>query len=552
MPATISIFDTTLRDGSQGEDVAFSVDDKLRIAHRLDDFGVDYIEGGWPGSNPKDIAFFERARSVEWHHATITAFGATRRADRTVEEDPNLQALVKSGAAAVAIFGKCWLLHVTDALGILPETNLTLIEESVAYLKQYGREVIFDAEHFFDGYKDNPDYALSALLAAQRAGADMLVLCDTNGGTLTSEIARIVAAVKIQVDTPLGIHAHNDGGLAVANSIAAVENGCVHVQGTINGLGERCGNADLCTVIPNLQLKLHHHCIDSANLERLAPLSRFVSEVANMTQASSLPYVGKSAFAHKGGVHVSAVRKNALTYEHIRPEQVGNMRRVLVSDLSGRANVLAKAEERCIDLGPYQDQLPAIVNRIKVLEHDGYQFEAAEGSFELLIRKMTGQWTEPYHLEGFRVMAEKDGDTNPRTEVSIRLNVCGETEHTASEGMGPVHALDQALRKALARFYPDIDTMRLIDYKVRVLTGKAGTRSRVRVLITSATEEEQWCTVGVSENILEASWQALTDSFSIFLMKRGAADMRLTIPPITQGGDYAETDSDFRHNFTRR
>jgi len=548
----IAVFDTTLRDGAQGEEIAFSVEDKLRIARRLDEFGVAYIEGGWPGSNPKDIAFFERAANMDWAKAKITAFGATRRADRTVGADASLQALVASNAPVVALFGKSWLLHVTEVLKITPQENLALIADSIAYLKAQGREVIFDAEHFFDGYQDNAAYALSVLKTAEAAGADVLVLCDTNGGSRPSAVGRFVTAASKVVKTPLGIHAHNDCGLAVANTVAAVEHGAVHVQGTVNGLGERCGNADLCAVIPNLQLKMQRHCVAASSLPQLASLSRFVGEVANVAQSSSRPFVGRSAFAHKGGVHVNAVRKNSRTYEHIHPEAVGNVRRVLVSDLSGRANILAKAEERQIDLAPFQDRLPAMVRRLKALEHDGYQFEAAEDSFELLIRKMTGQWAEPYTLEGFRVMAERDGEKPPRTEASIRLNVCGEVEHAAAEGLGPVHALDRAIRKALLRFYPEISAMRLVDYKVRVLTGKAGTRSRVRVLITSATEENQWCTVGVSENILEASWQALTDSFSTFLMKRGAADVRPKFPPSPKGGSDAQTDFDFRYHTARR
>ncbi len=516
----IKIFDTTLRDGSQGEKVAFSVEDKIRIAKRLDEFGIHYIEGGWPGSNPKDGLFFKKAQSIPFKQARLVAFGSTCRANHNVKEDANLQALLAASTPAVSIFGKSWLLHVHKALRISPELNLKLIETSVAYLKEQGREVIYDAEHFFDGYKDDPEYALQTLWAAEWGGADVLVLCDTNGGTLPHEIGKIIDEIKPKLSTPLGIHAHNDAELAVANTLVAVAHGCEHVQGTINGLGERCGNANLCSVIPDLQIKQNYYCIPEENLSRLTALSHFVSELANLTHPHNLPYVGKSAFAHKGGVHVSAVMKEARTYEHIQPHQVGNHRRVLVSDLSGRSNVLYKADELKIDLRPYANKLPEIVQKLKQLENEGYQYEAAEGSFKLLLKKMTEDWQDYFQLEGFRVIIEKNAEGPPRSEATIRLKVNSYIEHTAAEGNGPVHALDKALRKALAKFYPEIKEMQLSDYKVRVLNEKEATAARVRVLIDSSSPDGSWGTVGVSENIIEASWQALMESFSYFLMQK--------------------------------
>lgn len=516
---TIEIFDTTLRDGTQGEKVAFSSDDKVRIAERLDDFGIDYIEGGWPGSNPKDMEFFEKVKDKTFRHAKIVAFGSTQRVGHRAEDDKNLQLLVAADTPVTCIFGKSWILHVEEALRITPEENLEIIRDSVAFLKSHGKEVIYDAEHFFDGYKADPEYAVQTLQAAAEAGADRLVLCDTNGGSLPSEVARIVKEVKAQVHTTLGIHAHNDSELAVANSLAAVDAGCEHVQGTINGYGERTGNANLCSIIPNLQLKGEYRCVSDAQLPRLTALSHFVSEVANLTHPGNLPFVGKSAFAHKGGIHVSAVMKNVKTYEHIEPEAIGNQRRVLVSDLSGKSNVLYKAEELDLDLNDNKEQIGKIVTRLKEMENNGYQFEAAEASFELLVKKMTHEWQDYFSLEGFRVMIEKNSSDAPRAEASIRMKVNGVTEHTAAEGNGPVNALDKALRKALDRFYPEIGKMHLADYKVRVLNEKAATGAKVRVLIESSCNGDTWGTVGVSENIIEASWQALIDSFSYYLAK---------------------------------
>ncbi len=514
----IRIFDTTLRDGTQGEKVSFSAEDKLRIAERLDQFGVDYIEGGWPGSNPKDMEFFERVKGRDFRNAKIVAFGSTRRPGNTPEGDPNLAAMIEAGTPAISLFGKSWLLHVREALRITPEENLEMISSSIRFLKSHGKEVIYDAEHFFDGYKHDPEYALQTLRAAEEAGADTIVLCDTNGGTFPDEVSRIVGEVRKVISTELGIHAHNDCELAVANSIAAVEAGCRHIQGTINGYGERCGNANLCSIIPNLQLKQSWNCVPEEQLVNLTSLSRFVSEVANLNPDNKLPYVGRSAFAHKGGIHVSAVMKNEHTYEHVPPESVGNMRRVLVSDLSGKSNIQYKSQELGIDLEKYADRVPQIVQRLKELESKGFQFEAAEASFELLVKQMTEPWKEFFTLEGFRVIVEKDAGGEVRSEATLRLICNGNMEHTAAEGNGPVHALDQALRKALRKFYPHITDVQLHDYKVRVLNEKDGTGAGVRVLIDSGDDGGSWSTVGVSQNIIDATWQALCDSFNYYLL----------------------------------
>lgn len=520
MNKTINIFDTTLRDGTQGEKVAFSAEDKLRIAQQLDSFGIDYIEGGWPGSNPRDMDFFELAADTVFKHARIVAFGSTCRAGSPPEEDRNLQLLVEAGTPAVSIFGKSWLLHVEKALQITAEQNIGIIRDSVRFLKQHDKEVIYDAEHFFDGYKSDPAYALSTLKAAEEAGADTVVLCDTNGGTLPYQVGEIVAEVYKQVDIPVGIHAHNDCELGVANAMEAVQSGCDHVQGTINGYGERCGNTNLCSLIPNLQLKQDYECIPAEKLEDLTALSRFVSELANLNPDIRQPYVGRSAFAHKGGIHVSAVMKNKETYEHIRPSQVGNSRRVLVSDLSGRSNISYKAEQLGLELDKYGDNVSEIVQKLKELENKGFQFEAAEASFELLVKRMTGIWEEFFELEGFRIIVEKNVSGSSRTEATLRLKVNDQVEHCAAEGNGPVHALDKALRKALCKFYPEISNMHLNDYKVRVLNEKDGTGADVRVLIDSAERGKSWGTVGVSHNIIDASWQALTDSFCYYLAQQ--------------------------------
>ena len=517
--STVKLFDTTLRDGSQSESISFSLEDKLHIAKKLDEFGIHYIEGGWPGSNPKDVLFFKKAKEETFKQAKIVAFGSTKHAKNKVENDPNILALLEAETPAVSVFGKTWVFHVEKALRVTKQQNLDMIRESVAFLKANRKEVIFDAEHFFDGYKDDPDYALETLKVAETAGADVLVLCDTNGGSLTNEIAEIVKVVKKKMTTPLGIHAHNDSGLAVANSLTAVQNGCVHVQGTINGYGERSGNANLCTVIPNLQLKAGYACIPSENMAKITALSHYVSEIANLVHPNNMPFVGKSAFAHKGGIHVSAVMRDSASYEHITPETVGNKRRVLVSDLSGKSNIVFKADELGVDLESDTDKIPEIVRQLKQLEHEGYEFEAAEGSLELLIKKLKNEYRNYFNLQGFRILIEKNESDEIRSEATVRMIVNDLVEHTASEGVGPVNALDNALRKALINFYPEIDDMHLSDYKVRVINANAATSAKVRVLIESSDEKKTWNTVGVSENIIEASWQALTDSISYYLMK---------------------------------
>ena len=536
MPKTIRIFDTTLRDGTQGEKVSFSAEDKFRIAKKLDEFGIHYIEGGWPGSNPKDMAFFEKAKRHSFKNAKVVAFGSTCRAGNKPEEDPNLKAMIEAGTPAVSMFGKTWLLHVTDALGITSEQNLEMISGSVAHLKKMGKELIYDAEHFFDGYKCDPDYAIKTLLAAEASGADVLVLCDTNGGTLPHEVSRIVTEVKEKVNTSLGIHTHNDCELAVANSLAAVEAGAVHVQGTVNGYGERCGNANLCSVIPNLQLKMDYSCIPDDSMRQLTTLSKFVSELGNLAPDNKQPYVGKSAFAHKGGVHVSAVMKNAETYEHVEPEMVGNNRRVLVSDLSGKSNVSYKSEELGFQFDKKSPESTKIVQRLKSLENEGYQYEAAEASFELLVKQLTEAAPEFFKLEGFRVIMERNGSGESRSEATIKVRVNDQVELSAAEGNGPVHALDAAIRRALCEFYPEIQSMKLQDYKVRVLNEKDGTGAKVRVLIDSAKEGRSWGTVGVSENIIDASWQALSEGITYYLMNENSKPkQKLGLADLSQG-----------------
>ena len=513
---TIELFDTTLRDGTQGEHVTLSARDKERIARRLDAFGIDVIEGGWPGSNPKDQAFFDAARDVEWQTASICAFGSTRHASNTPAGDPNLQAVLDAETATASIFGKSWTLHVEQALGVSCDTNLKLIRSSVAHLREHGKRVIYDAEHFFDGYADDPAYALETLHAAEEAGADTLVLCDTNGGTLPHDIRRITETVRDTVDGRLGIHAHDDGGCATANTLAAVRAGARHVQGTLNGLGERCGNANLCTVIPALQLKLGADCVPPERLSELVDLSRFADEVANLAPADGAPYVGRSAFAHKGGVHVSAVMKEPATYEHVAPAVVGNRRRALVSDLSGRSNVRYKAEEMGLSL---QDgEAREAVDRIKELEHLGYEFQGAEASFELLLRSIRDDVPDFFRLERMRVWSDQGDDGTQTVEASLALHVRDERTLAVAEGNGPVDALSNALRKGLQSFYPHLDAVRLTDYKVRVLTPQDGTAATVRVLIEHGDGTTTWNTVGVSANILDASWQALADGMRYVLL----------------------------------
>ncbi|MFT9848156.1 citramalate synthase [Aneurinibacillus sp. REN35] len=530
MNTQVFIYDTTLRDGTQGEGVSLSVDDKLKIAKKLDQLGVHYIEGGWPGSNPKDMEFFHKAKELRLTHAKITAFGSTRRFGVAAEADANLNMIIESGVEAVAIFGKSWDFHVTEALGTTLEENLNMIYESVRFLKEKGLEVIYDAEHFFDGYKQNQDYALATIQRAADAGADWLTLCDTNGGSLPHEISEIVACVRKTINTPVGIHCHNDGELAVANSLAAVAAGATQVQGTINGFGERCGNANLISIIPNLQVKLGYCCVPEAQLKQLTNTSRYVYEIANIMPPNTQPFVGQSAFAHKGGMHVSAILKAAETYEHIKPEVVGNTRRVLVSELAGQSNLLFKAQELNIDLDKNTPEGRAIIQRVKELEHQGYQYEGAEASFELLVRKGLGEYEEVFTVESFKVLMEKVGEQDAVTEATVKVKVNDKIVHMVAEGNGPVNALDNALRKAVESFFPDINEMYLTDYKVRVLSEQDATASKVRVLIESTKEgESSWSTVGVSANVIEASWEALLDSMRYALMGRleEAADIRL-------------------------
>ena len=520
MRRLIKIYDTTLRDGTQGEGVSFSMEDKVRLTTRLDALGIHYIEGGWPGSNPKDLRFFRRMQDVMLKHAKLAAFSMTRRAGGTAEADPNMQALLDAGAPVATIVGKSWDFHVTHALDTTPDENLAMIADTIAYLRPRVEEVMFDAEHFFDGFRANRDYALATLRAAEAAGAHWLVLCDTNGGTLPHELTAILRVVKTHVRTPLGIHVHNDTECAVANSLAAVEEGVGQVQGTMNGFGERCGNANLVSVIPSLVLKLGLDCIPEPNLRELRDVSRFVSELANRKPWSSQPYVGDSAFAHKGGMHVSAVQKHPETYEHVDPEAVGNHRRVLVSELSGRSNILWKAREYGIDLDHETPDSRRILDQLKALEDQGFQFEGAEASFELLMERALGRHKPYFELDAYRVIVEEQNvDAEPVAEATVRVRVKGILEHTAAAGNGPVDALDHALRKALEEFYPNLKAMRLLDYKVRILDESKGTAAKTRVLITSGDGEESWGTVGVADNIIEASWQALVDSIEYKLRR---------------------------------
>lgn len=514
----IMIYDTTLRDGTQGEKVAFSVEDKLKVAKLLDDFGVDYIEGGWPGSNPKDMEFFRRVQGVSFRHAKIVAFGSTRRPNVKVEEDSILHSLIEAKTEAVTIFGKSWDFQVTSALNTTLEENLQMIEESVAYLKSHNLEVIYDAEHFFDAYKENPDYALETLRAAVRGGADILTLCETNGGALPWEMEEIITAVKKEIPAILGVHTHNDGEMGVANSLTAVKAGVEMVQGTINGYGERCGNANLSSIIPGICLKMKRECLLPDSLVRLTELSRSISELANLSLNEGQPYVGKSAFAHKAGIHVSAIRKNPRTYEHLDPALVGNERRILISELSGKSNILYKAEEFGLDKDKEVTQ--NVLQAVKKLENQGYQFEGADASLELLMKREAGLVKEPFALQNFRIIIERNSSGELLSEVTIKVDVNGEIIHTAAESYdGPVNALDKALRKALETVYPELSNVHLNDYKVRVLEERVGTSAQVRVLIESGDEQTTWDTVGVSRNIIEASWEALVDGIKYGLIK---------------------------------
>ncbi|KKM11709.1 transferase [Clostridiales bacterium PH28_bin88] len=524
----VYLYDTTLRDGTQGEGISLSVEDKLKIAAKLDYLGVDYIEGGWPGSNPKDLEFFRRARTLPLCHARLTAFGSTRRPGCAVHLDPNVRALVQAGTRVVALFGKTWDLHVTEALGTTLAENLAMIRETVKFLKDHGLEVIYDAEHFFDGYRHNPGYAMDTLMAAREGGADWLVLCDTNGGSLPQQVDHLVTEVAGQVGGPLGIHAHNDGELAVANTLAAVAAGVRQVQGTVNGWGERCGNANLCSIVPNLELKMGMQALPQGHVVRLTEVSRYINEIANVVQHGNQPFVGASAFAHKGGIHVSAVLKNAATYEHVSPEAVGNRRRVLVSELAGAGSLRYKAAEMNIDIASEESR--NLVEEVKRLEHQGYQFEGAEASLELLMRKARGEYAPGFHLESFKVLVEKRAGEHTVSEAMLKVRVGDAVVHTAADGNGPVNALDNALRKALEQFYPVIRRMHLTDYKVRVLDEKDGTEAKVRVLIESRDPESAWSTVGVSQNIIEASWEALIDSMDYALLKEGRTQDQPPVP----------------------
>ncbi|MDI6758257.1 MAG: citramalate synthase [Candidatus Omnitrophota bacterium] len=518
MPKVI-LYDTTLRDGSQGEGISYSVTDKIGIAKELDKLGIPYIEGGWPGSNPKDMEFFQKMAKTRLKNARLTAFGSTRKANTKAANDSNLKAIIKSGAKVVTIFGKTWDLHITDVLKTTLLENLNMIKDSIGFLVSNGLLVFYDAEHFFDAYKANKEYSINCLLAAQGSGAKAIVLCDTNGGTLTSEIAKITEEIRPQIKIWLGIHCHNDAGLAVANSIAAIQSGADMVQGTINGYGERCGNADLIPIIGNLKIKLNSDCIDSSKLKDLTRVSHFVSEISNMKQLTNQPYTGASAFAHKGGVHINAVMKNPKTYEHIDPGLVGNRRRILVSELAGKTGILIHARNLELNLSKEDPKTKKVLKLIQTLENQGYHFEAAEASFELLMKRALKKYKRFFDLEGFRVVVEKQLDKKITSEAIIKLRVKGAKEHTAAEGDGPVNALDNALRKALKDFYPALSKMHLSDFKVRVLDEKAGTAARVRVLIQSQDETDTWSTIGVHENIIEASWQALVDSVEYKLLK---------------------------------
>jgi 2-isopropylmalate synthase len=516
----IETYDTTLRDGAQAEDIAFSVEDKLRITEKLDELGLHYIEGGYPGANPKDSEYFRKAADLKLANSELVAFGSTHKPGQKPGRDRTVKAILDSGVMTATIFGKTWDFHVKHALKVSLRENLDLIHDTVHYLKKRLDKVFFDAEHFFDGFKRNEEYAIKCLEAAAEAGSECLVLCDTNGGTLSEEVRSITRSVRKNLKVSLGIHAHNDSECAVANSIIAINAGAVHVQGTINGLGERAGNANLCSVIPDLQLKLGLRCITDEQMSRLREISRFVNEIANIRHFKRQPFVGDSAFAHKAGMHVSAIQKSPETYEHIKPELVGNSQRVLVSDLAGKSNIIRKAKDFGINLDPKSPQVQDIVAELKNLENQGFQFEGAEASFELLMKKALGLHRKFFELIGFRVLIENKKEGEPHiNEATIMLKVGGKVEHTAATGNGPVNAIDNALRKALNKFYPELKEVRLLDYKVRVLSTGKGTAANVRVLIESGDGRIKWGTVGVSEDVVEASYQALVDSIEYKLLK---------------------------------
>ena len=519
MKPEVEIYDTTLRDGSQGEGINFSVVDKLRIAEKLDAFGVHYIEGGWPGSNPKDLEFFAQACRRKWKSAKIAAFSMTRRKGVAVEKDDLMRQILEAETPVVTIVGKTWLLHVTEVLRAKPDENLAMIADTIRFLKNHGKTVIYDAEHSFDGYKDEPEYALSTWQAAEKAGADCIALCDTNGGCLPAEIARITAAARTKLNTRIGIHTHNDCGVGVANAIAGLEAGATHVQGTINGYGERTGNCNLTSIIPLVHFKMKKAGVPAESLPKLRELSEFVDEIANMRHDPRQPWIGQTAFAHKGGMHVHAIDRVARSYEHISPEAVGNFRRVLVSDMSGRTNILMKSRELGFKLKLETPELKSITTRIKELESQGYEFEAAEGSLALLIGKTLAHRQLPFTVEGYHVSIRSSG-TASVCEATVKVRVGNETAHTVADGDGPVNALDGALRSALSRFFPQLRKVQLTDYKVRILDGVAGTAAKTRVLITSSDSRRDWGTVGVSENIITASLAALVDSMEYALMQK--------------------------------
>ena len=519
MKNLVEIYDTTLRDGTQGEGVSFSVADKLRVAEKLDAFGVHYVEGGWPGSNPKDIEFFKQAAKRKWRNTQIAAFGSTRRKKIAAKDDPQVKLLVAAKTPVVTLFGKTWLLHVKEVLRTTPKENLAMIADTIRFLKKKGKKVIYDAEHALDGYKDDPEYAMATWLAAEEAGADFVVLCDTNGGSLPSEVAAITAAAREKLSCNIGIHTHNDIGLGVANALVAVDAGATQVQGTINGYGERTGNCNLISVIPNISLKMGKRSIPAAQIRKLRDLSRFVDEVANLMPDRRQPWVGATAFAHKGGMHVNAVQKLAQSFEHATPDAVGNKRRILVSDLAGRSNIVMKAQEMGIRVNNHTPQLTSILAKVKEQEHLGYDYEGAEGSLALLIHKALGRVEPTFQLEAFHVSMHGDGVEHV-CEATVKVRVGDKTAHTVADGDGPVNALDQALRNALRGFYPVLKQVKLTDYKVRILNGGTGTAAKTRVLLESTDGKERWYTVGVDENIIEASLQALLDSIEFRLLKK--------------------------------
>ena len=514
----IKLYDTTLRDGAQSKGISFSLEDKLKIAKKLSEIGIHYIEGGWPGSNPKDINFFKEVKKLNLGKSKIAAFTSTRRANTKVEDDISLKRSLESQVPVMTIFGKSWKLHVTDVLKTSEEENLRMIEDSVRLFKKHGKEVIYDAEHFFDGFKDNSPYALKTLKAAVKGGADCVVLCDTNGGTLPSQITLITKKVKEEINCEVGIHTHNDNGMATANSIIAVENGATHIQGTINGLGERCGNADLITIIPNLQLKMGIKCLTKENLAKLTELSLYIDEIANLIPVNNRPFVGETAFAHKGGMHVDAVKKNTATFEHINPVLVGNKRKILASELSGKATIFLKTKELGINLDEKDPRIITLLNRLKELEHAGYHFEAADASLELFIKKTLKQYKKLFELKDFAVQITNQNN-KLSSEATMKLKVGEKEEHSTSTGDGPVDALTNALMKALIKFYPSLKGAELVDYKVRIINPEAGTAAKTRVLIQFRDHKHTWATIGVSTNIIEASWEALMDSIEYKLLK---------------------------------